>query len=682
FSPRGAKVSRAVRKAGREELHHLFGDKRTKGRKKAMKQVNNKGVRSIYRKMSLGCLGVLALCVGAPLLLGLILSAPGEQMTPAGYTRNEARYITMRDGTQIAIDIWYPADLAANQQVPTIVRSTRYGRAYQLGMILRLAERLGLIDEFYAEAGDFNEAGYALLLVDARGSGASFGQRAIEWSDQEVADLGEVVEWIVNQPWSNGNVGAYGVSYDGNTAELMSVPNHPAVKAVAPQYSDFDPLFHLAMPGGVLNQKFIEMWNESNQALDANDMCAASGLSGFSCRASQLFVRGMKPVDSDRDGTQLAEAVADHESLDVLQALQQIRYRDDAFGSATIGEISPYGRKEAIESSDTPMYVWVSWLDAGTVDGALSRYLTFSNPQKLIIGPWDHGGSQHTDPFLPPDRSPDPSSAQQIEMLMAFFDQHLKDKTPSEAERGIMYYTLGEGAWKTTDSWPPKGFTPQRWYFGAEGLLTPDPPTSDDPSTLRQAQGTASSGDDYTVDFSATTGAQTRWHTQLGGDVIYPDRAEEDKKLLTYTSEPVTTDLEITGSPIVTLQVASTEPDGAFHVYLEDVAPDGRVTYITEGILRAIHHKISDGESPYAPLGPYHSYKQADSAPLVPGEVTEITFNLYATSVLIKQGHRIRIAIAGHDAAMFARYPAEGTPTLTVHHNRVHASYVELPMLK
>jgi hypothetical protein len=164
-------------------------------------------------------------------------------------------------------------------------------------------------------------------------------------------------------------------------------------------------------------------------------------------------------------------------------------------------------------------------------------------------------------------------------------------------------------------------------------------------------------------------------------DVVYPDRAEEDAKLLTYTSAPLETDVEITGSPIVTLYVASTETDGAFHVYLEDVAPDGRVTYITEGILRAIHRQVSEEEPLYEGSGPHRSFKRADAEPLVPGEVAEIRFNLYATSVLIKKGHRIRIAIAGHDGSMFARYPAEGTPVLTVQRNSVYPSHVELPMM-
>lgn len=142
----------------------------------------------------------------------------------------------------------------------------------------------------------------------------------------------------------------------------------------------------------------------------------------------------------------------------------------------------------------------------------------------------------------------------------------------------------------------------------------------------------------------------------------------------------MTTDVEITGSPVVTLYVASTESDGAFHVFMEDVTSDGRVTYITEGILRAIHHQISNDESPYVQLGPYHSYLKADAAPLVPGEVTEISFNLYATSVLIKKGHSIRIAIAGHDALVFARYPAEGTPVWTVERSNTYPSHVDLPI--
>jgi predicted acyl esterase len=613
-----------------------------------------------------------------------------QDTTPAGYPINEALYLTMRDGVDIAIDVWLPADLQGSETIPTVIRTTRYWRA---AGDVDLAENPALNTP--PDDLRFHQAGYAVVLVDARGSGASAGERPILWSADEVADMGEVVDWIVAQPWSNGRVGGYGVSYDGNTAELLTVTNHPAVRAVAPLYSSFN--FALG-PVGVSNS-YSEQWSAMVQGLDANNSCwfverdwgiakedcaqirpLAQTLDANEfcehvtvepqevCARLRADLLGVKPVDADPDGERLAEIVANRTSnVDVFEALRQITYSDEPIGTTgvTLGQMGPYGFRQQIESSGVPMSVWVGWLDANTVDEAISRYLTLRNPQKLIIGPFNHGGDNHVDPFLPADTPIEPTLDEQFEMRLQFFDGLLKEGTIPET--GITYYTFNAGTWNTTEIWPPAGFTKQRWYFGANGLLTTDAPTDD---------GT----DEYTVYFSATTGDANRWG--IVPDVIYPDRAAEDDKLLTYTSVPLTTDVTITGHPIVTLHVASTHSDGAFHVYLEDVAPDGRVTYITEGILRAIHHKLSDETPSYNLPGPYRTYNRADASPLAPGEVTEVSFNLYATSVLLETGHRIRIAIAGADASMFERYPAEGTPVLTIHRNAIAASHVDLPMVR
>jgi uncharacterized protein len=86
---------------------------------------------------------------------------------------------------------------------------------------------------------------------------------------------------------------------------------------------------------------------------------------------------------------------------------------------------------------------------------------------------------------------------------------------------------------------------------------------------------------------------------------VYADRAAEDNKLLTYTSVPLETDLEITGTTVLPIQMSSTTSDGAIYAYLEDVSPEGRVTYLDEGILRIIDRKEVDPKSfPYKPLGP------------------------------------------------------------------------------
>jgi putative CocE/NonD family hydrolase len=171
--------------------------------------------------------------------------------------------------------------------------------------------------------------------------------------------------------------------------------------------------------------------------------------------------------------------------------------------------------------------------------------------------------------------------------------------------------------------------------------------------------------------------------SQMGKPVRYGDRRDEDKKLLAHTSAPLAEDLELTGSPTVTLYVASTHEDGAFYAYLEDVRPDGRVSYLTEGMLRAIHRRKADpSAAPSVPLGVYHNFRKADALPLVPGEVAEIAITLFPISTVFKKGHSIRIAVAGHDGALKDRYPAEGIPVLTIQRNSIYPSQVELPVIR
>jgi len=241
---------------------------------------------------------------------------------------------------------------------------------------------------------------------------------------------------------------------------------------------------------------------------------------------------------------------------------------------------------------------------------------------------------------------------------------------PIPIESSITYYTLGADRWTTTSAWPPEGFADESWYLSADQSLSPMQPESD------------GSADNYRVDFDVTTGRHNRWFTNNGGggDVVYGDRREMDKRLLTYTSAPFGDDREITGHPVITLYVRSTHDDGLFIAYLEDVAPDGRVTYITEGQLRGVMRRVSDEPALYRKIGPHHSQLRSDAMPLVPGEVAELKFELWATSVLIRKGHRLRIAIAGADKDTFARYPLDGgEPTITVERNSRYPSHIVLP---
>ena len=168
----------------------------------------------------------------------------------------------------------------------------------------------------------------------------------------------------------------------------------------------------------------------------------------------------------------------------------------------------------------------------------------------------------------------------------------------------------------------------------------------------------------------------------MGNPVLnIDDRGPMYARMLVYDTQPMEQDLQITGTPVVSLHVESDNADGALLVYLEDVDPNGVSRYLTEGGLRVIHRTVSTNPH-FDQNAPYHSFNREDAAPLVPGQVAEVTFQLWPTSVLIQRGHRLRLAIAGADAETFDRVPETGTPVVVVHRTAAHPSRVDLPVVR
>lgn len=604
----------------------------------------------------------------------------------------QSLYVTMRDGVKIAIDVVLPRNMPTNAKIPALMIQTRYWRATEMRVPFKWFQKP---DQFILF---FTRYGYALVFVDVRGTGASFGTRPYPWSKDEIMDGSEIVEWVVAQPWSNGKVGAMGTSYVGATAEFLAAANNPAVRAVIPRFSQFDCYTDIPFPGGLFNAWFIKQWARMNQLLDGNNAkemvaytrqllheaersFAGQLPKGFhllksvsALKMGQLAVKGVKPVDADQGHHLLKEAIQIHATNgNVYELAQGYEYRDEIrmVGSKgfSIDDLSVHAVKKDVERSKVAIYTWGSWFDSATADGVIRRFLTYNNPLKGIIGPWNHGARFHASPYKPCDTPVDPSETVQWMECLRFFDYHLKGNNKATSEKVLLYYTLGEEKWKATKVWPLANSTTQRFYFARDNALTQTAPK------------TKFGGDMYQVDFEATTGKANRWHTLLGFAVVYSDRAAEDHRLLTYTSSPLTEDTEITGHPVVTLYVTSTATDGAFFTYLEDVDERGRVIYITEGELRAIHRKVSTDTPPYNLSVPHHTFTKRDAEPLVAGEVAELSFGLLPTSVLIRKNHRIRVAIAGHDKDTFTRIPPEGTSTITVARNKQYASFIDLPIV-
>jgi putative CocE/NonD family hydrolase len=573
-------------------------------------------------------------------------------------------YIPMRDNIKIAATICLPKGISSSDKIPTILTQTRYWRAMELRIPFRW-----ILDEVVTNIPNpeiITGRGYAYIITDVRGTGASYGTRIVPFSDEEVKDGNDIVEWIISQSWSDGNVVSKGISYTGITAELFSINNHPAIKAVMSGHGFWDPYKDVAFPGGVYDHAFMQLWSFLGKSLDLNNPKVFRQI----MPQVWLFVKGVKPVENDIYLKNLKEALIIHKSNQyVYENTLDKNFRDERLpDGTTIADLSIYKRKAKIEESNTPILAWCSWLDSGYVDAIIHRFMNLENPMIAILGDWSHGAALPANQFFLDRKTVTPSPRERLNAWINFFEKCIHGN--GFQGKTLYYYTLVEEKWKKTMIWPPMGHEYKKMYF------------SENFSLSNQKQEIIAGEDEYKINFRATTGRNNRWWALLGLPILYNKRAKIDEKLLCYVSEPFKEDTEITGQAIITLYLTSTHKDGAIFVYLEDVDEKDNVTYITDGEFRVIHRRISKENPPYKIIIPYHTYNEKDASPLIPGEITKIKFGLHATSVLIRKGHRLKIAIAGADKDTFSRYPAEGKPIIKIFRNREYASYIDLPIIQ
>ena len=573
-------------------------------------------------------------------------------------------YIPVRDGIKIAANICLPKGLKSSDRIPTVLTQTRYWRAMELRIPFRW-----ILDEMVTDIPNpevITSRGYAYIKIDVRGTGASYGTRIVPFSDEEVKDGNDIIEWIISQPWSDGNIVSKGISYSGTTAELIPVNEHPAIKAVIPGHAFWDPYVDVAFPGGVYDHAFMQLWSFLGKNLDINNPKVFRQI----MPEVWLFVKGVKPVDNDLELKNLKEVMNLHQSNQyVYEHTLERDFQDEMLPEGiTFSDLSIYKKKENIEKSKVPILAWCSWLDSGYVDAIIHRFLNLENPMIAILGDWNHGAHLSANQFFLERNKVNPTPRERINAWMNFFDKCIYGN--KFQGKTLYYYTMVEEQWKKTTLWPPEGIKNLRLYLFENYSLTREKPYKEDGE------------DEYKINFRATTGKNNRWWALLALPILYDNREKMDEKLLSYTSEPFKEDTEITGQPIMSLYLTSTHEDGAIFVYLEDVDENGNITYITDGEFRVIHRKISEETPSYKTLLPYHTYKKGDSMPLIPGENAEIKFGLHTTSMLIRKGHRIKIAIAGGDKDTFSRYPKDGRPVINVSRNNKFSSHIDLPIFQ
>ena len=540
-----------------------------------------------------------------------------------------SRYVEVRDGTKLAIDIYRPRDRNSGSVIetplPVVWMHTPYNRRYN-------GTRDAMTVERYAgTAARLVKYGYVVATVDYRGLYASHGRNEGfnrgQWVSAARYDAYDITEWLAEQPWSNGHIGMWGCSATGGSQMQAATTAPPHLKAMFPMSFEFD-VFDFRVPGGIATPSRWTTKPGDPLPHEVRDAMAA-------------------PVDGDTDGVLLKEAMAGH--VGTIEDPGLIPFRDGLSPALTDPDSKPWWIRSSpssylneINASGIAMYMAVNWDEGYTKPGPFFAINNFTVPARLIIGPGVHCDW----------RTAQESTGFDILVEeLRFFDYWLKGiQNGIMEEDRVHYFTYHapKGAeWRSSPSWPLPNEKRVDYYLGA-GSLDGSRPKED-------------GGMDVTrVAYDAGQGRAS-------------------SSALVYETAPLSHDIQVTGHPSINLWVSSTATDGDFVATVQDVAPDGTVaSYNVHGQLRASMRKLA--KPPYDKLGlPYHRFHQADMLPLVPGEPVELEFEILPISMVVRTGHRIRLTV---DFVARGTPEVKPAPEVTVYRSGVRASYLTLPIIE
>jgi uncharacterized protein len=550
------------------------------------------------------------------------ISKPGQyagfsQAAYDGYVRS-SQYVATRDGTKLAMDLYRPKEAsgeATTRPLPVVWMHTPYNRRTYMGGIAA--------ETFPGHALRLVEYGYVVALVDFRGMFASYGKNVGdtrgEWVEATRNDAYDVTEWLATQPWSSGRIGMWGCSGSGASQLQAAATRPPHLIAIFPMSCEFD-AYSFGVPGGIAPPQGTPTSLPPEVASPAPRDATAM------------------PVDEDSGGSMLAEASAQH-AMNV-DNLGYVPFRDSlAAGIPTPWWVtsSPYYYLD-LQSSETAIYLAANWEEGTTKSGAFFAYASLRGRRKLLVGPGGHCDWTQAKMQTGFDIA--------LEQLR-WFDYWLKDidnAIGTEPEVYFYTYNAAPGSeWQTSTRWPMQAEQRTRYYFGERSLST---------ALLPDAMDRVAVNYDVTPANLALTG-------------------------LAYDTAPLTSDLQITGHPIVELWVSSTATDGDFVATLQDVAPDGTVSsHNVTGRLRASHRKVA--AAPYNNFGlPWHRSQQEDVSPLVPGEPAQLLFEMMPISMIFKAGHQIRLVVTFSSGPATPRL--DPAPMVTIHRESTRRSSITLP---
>jgi uncharacterized protein len=480
--------------------------------------------------------------------------------------------IPTRDGTHLSADLFLPE---GEGPYPVVIEYLPYRKddrshprqALQVAMAKR---------------------GIAGCRLDVRGTGSSEGILNDEYTETEQLDGVDAIAYLAAQPWCNGNVGMWGISYGGFNALQVAMHRPPALKAIVPvMFTD-------------------DRYGEECH-YDGGSMRGLYTWSDYPLMMVALNALPPHPDASDAPWLESWRARLERQEPWVLRWLEE-QTDGDYWANGSLNR--------DYASVQCATFLIGGWRD-GYPTAPLRTYANLSCPKKVWVGPWTH--------MLPHEAFPGPK-ADYLEEAFRFFDHWLNgsqngvmDEPPVRVfvqEHGPPSAIPGDwpGRWRADDDLPSAD-EPRRWRLAPGGHLLPADATAPD--------GGGDTAPEVPYDATVgTTGGVWCWATPV-------EQGEDDARSLLFDAEPLAAPLETVGAGEVTLVATFDRPVAGLAVRLEDVSPDGTAVRVTRGYRNATRR-----DSLFAP------------EPLPVGEPVTLRIPLDATAWRFWAGHRLRLAVA------------------------------------
>ncbi|MDH4188804.1 MAG: CocE/NonD family hydrolase [Betaproteobacteria bacterium] len=535
--------------------------------------------------------------------------------------------ITVRDGTQIGAAIYAPENGA---RLPAVLAASPY--RYDNNVLPAgpqfLWRETGPID-FYVKNG------YAYVHMDVRGSGKSGGEFEF-LGPNEQRDLYDVIQWITQQPWSNGKVGGLGQSYFCLSQWWMGVMAPPGLACLAAYDGLNDPYRATCYQGGIPGQFMPGYWWNQNRIINRSP------------------ANGAAPREQKTD---LDALISAHPTYDDFWRARSAWER--------LGEIT------------VPLYSIGIW---GKIDlhtrGNIDGFRRAKGPRKLQM----RG---------PPNAWAANQEFNSVELhekvLLPFYDRYLKGKETEYDQRApVEYFLRGANEFRSCDTWPPPGVHYKAWYLraGPSGSVTS---LNDGALADSAAEG---------IDRSSYKYPNPGWVTGVVGFGPAGPAGGFDpvRRVLTFTTAPLDTDLDIAGPIKLVLYASSSGTDTDFIVKLAEQYPQSAEDrakglspasqLVTKGWLRASHRALDAERS--TEMEPYHTHTHPE--PIKPGEVYKFEISIEPNAYRFKKGNRIRLEIVNGDSpvtdVLWTHYYAPNKMGEdTIWHSAKYPSALFLPVL-